>query len=47
MAGPLRIEYEGALYHVTAKRNERREIYFTLFGFDELLTELRRKYGSD
>jgi REP element-mobilizing transposase RayT len=29
MARPLRIEYEGAFYHVTARGNERREIYFT------------------
>jgi len=29
MARPLRIEYEGALYHVTARGNERKRIYFT------------------
>jgi putative transposase len=27
MARPLRIEYEGAFYHVTARGNERKEIY--------------------
>jgi REP element-mobilizing transposase RayT len=27
MARPLRIEYEGAFYHITARGNERREIY--------------------
>ncbi|MES2206215.1 MAG: transposase [Pseudomonadota bacterium] len=28
MARPLRIEFEGALYHVTARGNERRDIFF-------------------
>ena len=30
MARPLRIEYEGAFYHVTARGNERKRIYFTM-----------------
>ena len=29
MARPLRIEYAGALYHVTARGNEKKDIYFT------------------
>ena len=29
MARPLRIEYAGALYHVTARENERKRIYFS------------------
>ncbi len=29
MARPLRIEYKGALYHVTARGNERRKVFFT------------------
>jgi REP element-mobilizing transposase RayT len=29
MARPLRIEYEGALYHVTARGNERGKVFFT------------------
>jgi putative transposase len=29
MARPLRIEFAGALYHVTARGNERRDIFFT------------------
>ena len=29
MARPLRIEFAGALYHVTSCGNERREIFFT------------------
>ena len=28
MARPLRIEYEGALYHVTSRRNARQDIFF-------------------
>jgi len=29
MARPLRIEFAGALYHVTSRGNERGEIFFT------------------
>ena len=29
MARPLRIEYEGAFYHVTARGNERKRIFFS------------------
>jgi putative transposase len=29
MARPLRIEFEGAVYHVTARGNERRKILFS------------------
>jgi len=29
MARPLRIEYEGAIYHITARGNERKKIFFT------------------
>lgn len=28
LARPLRIEYEGAFYHVTARGNERKRIFF-------------------
>jgi putative transposase len=28
MARPLRIEYEGAFYHVTARGNERKRVFF-------------------
>jgi putative transposase len=27
MSRPLRIEYEGAFYHITARGNERKEIF--------------------
>ena len=29
MARPLRVEYEGAFYHITARGNERKNIFFT------------------
>ena len=48
MARPLRIEYEGALYHVTARGNERKRIYFTKtdYGkFKEYLEGAQEKYG--
>ena len=28
MARPLRIKYEGAFYHITARGNERKKIFF-------------------
>ena len=48
MARPLRIEYEGALYHVTARGNERGKIFFTKTDyrkFKEYLTDAQIKYG--
>ena len=48
MARPLRIEYEGALYHVTARGNERSKIFFTKKDyqkFKEYLSEAESKYG--
>lgn len=48
MARPLRIEYEGALYHVTARGNERGKIFFTKTDyrkFKEYLADAQRKYG--
>ena len=48
MARPLRIEYEGALYHVTARGNERKRIYFTKtdYGkFREYIEGAQEKYG--
>ncbi len=48
MARPIRIEYEGALYHVTARGNEKRKIYFTPTDnekFLQYLTEAKKKYG--
>jgi len=48
MARPLRIEYEGALYHVTARGNERKKIYFTKADhekFKQCIAEAEKKYG--
>jgi REP element-mobilizing transposase RayT len=48
MARPLRIEYEGALYHVTARGNERGKIFFTKTDyrkFKEYLADAQIKYG--
>lgn len=48
MARPLRIEYEGAFYHVTARGNERRNIYFNKTDYEKFkayLKEAQEKYG--
>jgi REP element-mobilizing transposase RayT len=48
MARPLRIEYEGAVYHITARGNERGEIYFTKKDYKKFLeyvAEAERKFG--
>lgn len=47
MARPLRIEYEGAIYHVTARGNERSKIFFTKRDyqkFREYLAEAKSKF---
>lgn len=48
MARPLRIEYEGALYHVTARGNERRKTFFSHRDYEKFLAyvdEARAKFG--
>ncbi|TSA13512.1 MAG: hypothetical protein D4R73_00705 [Deltaproteobacteria bacterium] len=48
MARPLRIEYEGAFYHVTARGNERRDSYFGKTDYEKFkayLKEAQEKYG--
>ncbi len=48
MARPLRIEYEGAFYHVTAKGNEKGKIYFTKADYEKFkqyIAEAEKKYG--
>jgi hypothetical protein len=48
MARPLRIEYPGAYYHVTARGNERKRIYFTKRDyqkFREYIEDAQEKYG--
>lgn len=47
MARPLRIEYEGALYYVTARGDERNKIYFTKTDYDKFLhytSEAHKKF---
>jgi len=49
MARPLRIEYEGALYHVTARGNERKNIFFSETDYEKFLhyvAEAKKKYGK-
>jgi putative transposase len=48
MARPLRMEYEGAFYHVTARGNERRRIYYGKADYEKFKTyleEAQEKYG--
>ncbi len=48
MTRQLRIEYEGAFYHVTSRGNERKEIFFTKYDynkFKEYLGDAQDKYG--
>lgn len=48
MARPLRIEYEGAFYHVTARGNERKRIYDSTPDYEKFRSYLKRaqeKYG--
>ncbi|MGA1865380.1 MAG: REP-associated tyrosine transposase [bacterium] len=48
MARPLRIEYEGAFYHITARGDEGREIYQSRSDYDRFkgfLKEARDKYS--
>jgi len=48
MARPLRIEYPGAFYHVTARGNERRRIFYGKVDYEKLKTYLEQaqeKYG--
>ncbi len=48
MARPLRIEYEDALYHVTARGNEKGKIYFTKADYEKFkqcIAEAEKRYG--
>jgi len=48
MARQLRLEYGGAFYHVSARGNERRKIYFSEYDyqkFREYLGTAQDKYG--
>lgn len=48
MARPLRIEYAGAFYHVTARGNDRKKIFFTqrdYTRFKEYLAQAQERFG--
>ena len=48
MARPLRIEYPGAYYHVSARGNDRKRIFFTkrdYLKFSEYIAGAQDKYG--
>jgi len=48
MARPLRIQYEGAFYHVTARGNERRKIFYSKADYEKFkvyLGDAQEKYG--
>ena len=48
MSRPLRIEYEGAFYHVTARGNERRNIFFAESDYEKFkayLKDAQEKHG--
>ena len=48
MARPLRVEYEGAFYHITARGNERKRIFFSNADYEKFNDYLRNtqdKYG--
>ncbi len=48
MARPLRIEFKGAFYHVTARGNERRKIYYANADYEKFkdyLKDGQEKYG--
>ena len=49
MARPLRIEYEGAFYHVTSRGNERGEIFFEKEDYEKFKDYLKgacEKFGE-
>ena len=48
MARPLRIEYEGAFYHITARGNEWKRIFFSKADYEKFKDYLGKdqdKYG--
>ena len=50
MAGQLRIEYDGALYHVMSRGNEQREIILgdeDRFSFLDCLSEMSDRFEVD
>ncbi len=41
MARPLRIEYEGAFYHIAARGNERKKIFLSRADYEKFLANLK------
>ena len=41
MARPVRIEYEGAFYHVTARGNERKKVFISRADYEKFLANLK------
>jgi REP element-mobilizing transposase RayT len=46
MARPLRIQYNGAFYHVTARGNEKKRIYFSHSDYEQFKYYLRKAQGK-
>ena len=49
MARPLRIEYAGAFYHITARGNERKDIFKSVRDREQFLCYLQsatERYGA-
>jgi len=49
MARPLRLQFEGALYHVTGRGNERKRIFFKQTEYEKFkkyLQEAKVKYNA-
>ena len=46
MARPLRIEYEGAFYHVTSRGNERRKVFYAKADYEKFIFYLRDAQGK-
>jgi REP element-mobilizing transposase RayT len=40
MARPLRIEYEGAIYHVTSRENDRKKVFLSPTDYKKFLSYL-------
>ena len=46
MARPLRIEFKGAFYHVTARGNERGKIYYAKADYEKFKDYLKDGQGN-
>lgn len=46
MARPLRIDIEGAFYHITSRGNEKRDIFFSEEDYDKFIIYLKKAKGK-